>query len=376
MTATAHAYFSASKAPRWMRCPGSLSFDDAPVTSHAALEGKAAHELAAWCLETGLDASEWPHAGIAIDDTDIAVGDEMVAAVATYVRMCRKHAAGALGFGVEQRVDYSDAIGQPDSFGTADFLAINGSELVVADFKYGDETPIKAEDNEQLQLYALGALNLYGLVHAIDRIRLIISQPRLRHKSEWCTTPGALRQFAEIARARAHQALQPDAATAFLNPGETQCRYCPARTSCPALVNDVLATVAGDFDLAALLPKLDMIEDWCDAVRERARRTILEGGTIAGFKLVPGRRSVRAWSSASEAEAVLRSMRLRQEEMYDLSLISPPAAERLLKDSPKRWARLVPLISQREGLPVVVRDDALSVDKPAVVAEPAEAAWI
>ncbi len=371
MTHTEHAVFSASKAPRWMRCPGSLSLAGAPVTSPAALEGKAAHHLAAWCLETGLDAKEWPHTAIAVDGADIAVGDEMAAAVMTYVRICCKWTEGALGFRVEQRVDYSDAIGQPDSFGTADFLAIKGSELIVVDFKYGEDAAIAAENNEQLQLYALGALETYGLVHSIDSVRLIISQPRLRHRDEWRTTPGALRQFAEIARARAHQALQPDAGTTFLNPGETQCRYCPAKALCPALVTDVLTTVAGDFDLAALLPKLDMIEDWCDAVRDRARRTLQEGGTIPGFKLAPGRRSVRAWSSASEAEAVLKSMRLRQEEMYDLSLISPPAAERLLKESPKRWARLTPLITQREGLPVVVRDDT-----PPVVAEPAEAAWI
>lgn len=362
MTATAHALFSACSAPRWMRCPGSLATAAIPVTSAAAAEGKAAHRLAAWCLETGLDAAGWPHGSI---------DDDMAAAVMTYVRLCRRIIARASDYGVEKRLDYADAIGQPDSFGTADFIAVSGTELTVADFKYGNDAAIDARDNEQLQLYALGALEAYGLVHGIDTVRLVISQPRLRHKSEWTTTPGALKQFAEIARARAHQALQPDTATAFLNPGETQCRYCPAKALCPALVGDILTTVAGTFELADLLPRLDMIEDWCDAVRDRARRTIQDGGSVPGYRLAPGRRSVRAWSSASEAESVMKSMRLRQEEMYDLSLISPPAAERLLKETPRRWARLTPLITQREGLPVLVRDDATPV-----AAEPAEAAWI
>jgi hypothetical protein len=45
----------------------------------------------------------------------------------------------------------------------------------------------------------------------------------------------------------------------------------------------------------------------------------------------------------------MKSMRIRQEEMYEVKVISPTAAEKVLKDSPKRWARLQQLITQSPG---------------------------
>ena len=56
-------------------------------------------------------------------------------------------------------------------------------------------------------------------------------------------------------------------------------------------------------------------------------------------------------------------MRLKQEEMYDFSIISPTTAEKRLKDSPKRWSRLQPLITQSDGKPSVA---PLSDRRPAI----------
>jgi hypothetical protein len=53
------------------------------------------------------------------------------------------------------------------------------------------------------------------------------------------------------------------------------------------------------------------------------------------------------------AEALLKSFRLRQDEMYELSLISPTTAEKVLKDSPKRWAKAQEHITRSEGKPSV-----------------------
>jgi hypothetical protein len=59
-------------------------------------------------------------------------------------------------------------------------------------------------------------------------------------------------------------------------------------------------------------------------------------------------------------------MRYKQAEMYSFELISPTKAEKLIKaKSPKRWAKVLPLITQSDGKPHI----ALESDKrPAYVA--------
>lgn len=59
---------------------------------------------------------------------------------------------------VEQRVDFSDIVGVPGQFGTADAIIITPNELQVHDLKFGREVKVTAENNKQLQtLCTLGA---------------------------------------------------------------------------------------------------------------------------------------------------------------------------------------------------------------------------
>ena len=109
---------------------------------------------------------------------------------------------------------------------------------------------------------------------------------------------------------------------------------------------------------------VDLVEQWCKAVRAEVESRLLQGQEVPGYKLVQGKRGARAWTSAEEAEAILKSMRLKQDEMYDLKLISPTTAEKVLKESPKRWNRIAPLISQSEGKPSVAPE---SDKRPALV---------
>jgi hypothetical protein len=61
-------------------------------------------------------------------------------------------------------------------------------------------------------------------------------------------------------------------------------------------------------------------------------------------------------------------MRLKQDEMYSFTLISPTAAEKLLaKESPKRWAKLQPLITRSEGSITVA---PVSDNRPAIEVKP------
>ena len=122
--------------------------------------------------------------------------------------------------------------------------------------------------------------------------------------------------------------------------------------------------------LSACMSKVDLIEDWCKAVRAETERRLLAGSDVPGFKLVEGRRGARKWSDEKVAEETLKAMRDKQEQMYDFSLISKTTAEKLAKAEvigPRQWPRLKGLITQSEGKPSVA---PASDKRPPIVVTP------
>lgn len=112
---------------------------------------------------------------------------------------------------------------------------------------------------------------------------------------------------------------------------------------------------ASDERLATLMDAADMIEGFAKAVRaEVERRLLADKFTDARYKLVEGRQGARSWNNESEAEAALKAMRLKVDQMYDFKLISPTTAEKVLKEAnPRKWNKLLPLIGRSDGKPSV-----------------------
>ncbi|MGJ0638236.1 DNA polymerase [Xenorhabdus bovienii] len=78
----------------------------------------------------------------------------------------------------------------------------------------------------------------------------------------------------------------------------------------------------------------------------------------------------RAWGVEADAEAMLKTFKLKQDQMYTKKIISPPQAEKVLKkDSPKKWAKLESLIIRSNGKPTVAPD---SDPRPALDVIPLE----
>lgn len=112
---------------------------------------------------------------------------------------------------------------------------------------------------------------------------------------------------------------------------------------------------ASDERLATLMDAADMIEGFAKAVRAETERRLLAGAfTDARYKLVEGRQGARSWNNEAEAEAELKKMRLKVDQMYDFKLISPTTAEKVLKEAnPRKWNKLQPLIGRSDGKPSV-----------------------
>ena len=111
-----------------------------------------------------------------------------------------------------------------------------------------------------------------------------------------------------------------------------------------------------DVDVEALssaMSKVELVEQWCKGVREEAFRRLKDGIDVPGFKIVTGRMGNRKWSDEAAVEAAFKSYRFKIDQMYDLKLISPTKAEKLLSDNPRRWAKLEKLITRDEGKPSV-----------------------
>ena len=124
----------------------------------------------------------------------------------------------------------------------------------------------------------------------------------------------------------------------------------------PALeVAEAKLVDAEDERLATLMDAADMLEGFAKAVRAEVERRLLKGTfSDARYKLVEGKRGSRAWIVESEVEAMLKSMRLKVDQMYDFKLISPTSAEKLLASAyPRKWTKLQASIHQTNGKPSV-----------------------
>jgi hypothetical protein len=385
-----HARLSPSSAKRWMSCPGSvvMSYGLPDPGSEHAREGTAAHFLAADCLtndchpsahlgrwiSVGDDGAAWSTPGVGYE-----VDVDMAGYVNHYVQEAMAQAKGAALVAVETAVPIDAYTGETGAQGTADLIVIRDEVLQIHDLKYGRGVQVQAEGNEQLMLYALGALELYGMSYDLDHVELWIHQPRVSTTpSRWVCSLEDLMVFAEEVMRAARRVQEATDAFIFGDPGtlfypsEEACRWCRAKHFCPALTEMVHETTGVDFenldekeflnvqglpDLGTKLAAVPLIEEWCKAVRAAVESELLAGNEVSGWKLVEGRRGNRAWINTEEVEALLKEkFRLKTEEMYDLKLISPTTAEKLKNEKvigPRQWLQVEKLITRADGKPSV-----------------------
>ena len=391
-----HARLSPSGADRWMQCLGSVALSEGlpDASSTYANEGTAAHFLASESLAGGHHPSHYMGQTIYVysDGATWAVSDirqadcfpvdlDMVGHVNHYVQAVNHYAEGGTAL-YEQSIPIGNFTGEEGATGTADAVIITpDGELQIHDLKYGQGKVVSAENNRQLMLYALGAVETYGVAYDFDHVRLVIHQPRVfSAPSEWSCGLDTLAIFAKNVEFAADmvRSAPTQGPETFLAASEEACRWCKAKVHqvCPAIDAFVAETVGADFDdldaetviggvealstkeLAQKMAACDLIEGWIKAVRGKVESELFAGVPVPGYKIVQGKRGHRKWADATEAEGVLKTMRLKVEEMYDMKVISPTQVEKIFgpkgsAPSVKRWNKLQAFITQSEGAPSV-----------------------
>ncbi|MBR0574180.1 MULTISPECIES: DUF2800 domain-containing protein [Pasteurellaceae] len=375
---TKHALLSPSGAHRWLNCQGSLLLESQfeNTTSDAAIEGTTAHALAEICLTENKAPADF--LGKILEEGFVEVDKDMVEYISTYIQEIRSAAQGSI-LHIEEKVDISPYLEQKDVFGTVDALIISNDEIQVHDLKYGMGVKVDAKNNEQLQMYALGAYALYQFGFDIKQVRMVIHQVRLNSISEWVISIDDLLKFGEKAKQKAAQVIaiydSGELKKQDFNPQDKTCKFCKAKAHCKALAQHVADLVADDFvnldeeidlssginklatcdnsHIAKLLPQLDLIDGFTKAVRTRATSELLSGNEIPGYKLVAGRKGARKWTDEERVEQELRKL-AKVSDIYTKKLITPTVATKLFKNAPKKIARLQDFIIQAEGSPSVV----------------------
>ena len=179
-----HAYLAASASERWLKCPPSakLCAQEEDRGSPYAQQGTDAHELAAYLTEKALGRnSRDPTEDLTWYDAEMQEAAEGYASfVMEQVAEAKKLCTDPLVC-IEQTLDFSKWV--EHGFGTGDCVIVADDLLHIVDLKYGLGILVSAsgEDgtgNSQLKCYALGALDTFGDLYDIRRVKLSIYQPR------------------------------------------------------------------------------------------------------------------------------------------------------------------------------------------------------
>lgn len=388
VTEKTHAVLSPSGYARWSACPGSVELERPfPNTSSKyARYGTAAHELADICLTAREDAEVHVGRTFTVEGEDIVVDMAMADLVNTYISYVETFLDPSAGDILlpEQQVPLTHMTGEKGAEGTSDVIGfrkrVDGLwTMVIVDLKTGSGVPVFAKDNGQLRMYAGGALAKFGALYDIADVQMVIVQPPLNIVDDETLTVDELRAFMEQVSIAAGRT---QIGNAELVPGEKQCRFCRAKSTCPALRDEVISTVTmssadafrnldSDIDempktlaaeikvadngdlLAAQMRSLRLVEAWIDSVRAEVERRLFDGQPVPGFKIVAGKKGNRTWADESAALAMLKKTPMKIDEYAPRKVASVTVVEKLLKRDERRWAKFASLITQADGKPSV-----------------------
>ena len=350
-----HALLSASSAHRWLACPPSAVAAELypEQDTDYTREGTFAHEVAEW-VASGKSKTEPMTQG-----QNDGITPEMIDNAQAYRDYIHEQIKGA-GATVllEQRVDFSPWV--PEGFGTCDCIIIQGETMTIIDYKYGVGVPVSAVDNPQMKLYALGALNDYGIAFDVKTIEMHIFQPRIDNISTDAITVADLLTWAE-------KTVKPTAEKAIKGKGTHKpgdhCKFCPHAGKCRALTKvcteyvethgaRVGVETLAPFEVAKILEMEPLIALWLKRVKTQALTDLLDGINIPGYKVVEGKQGNRKWTDELQVAGALSAAGYNMEDYTETKVLSPAAMDKAL--GKKKVAELLlDYIDRAPGAPTI-----------------------
>lgn len=350
----AHALLSASSAARWLACPPSAVAAEAYPNEGTdyTREGTLAHEVAEHVTRQAISNSptrtigpDWPQ-----EMVDCALGYR------DYIQEQTKSSTAVVL--LEQRVDFSPWV--PDGFGTADCIIIQGNEMDVIDYKFGKGVAVSAEDNPQMKLYGLGALNEFGFAYDVEKVRLHIYQPRINNVSVFELTADELQTWGEKTVAPIAQKAAKGKGT--YKAGE-HCRFCPHAGKCRALTKTCTEYVEthglkapvkklAPWEVAEILAMEPVIKLWLKNVSAQALTSMLNGEEIPGYKVVEGKEGNRKWTDELKIANTLKQAGYSTEDVTETKLLSPAQMDKAIGKQ-KVAELLTDFISRAPGAPTI-----------------------
>lgn len=353
----AHALLSASSAHRWLACPPSAVAAEAYPAQDTEFtrEGTLAHEVAEW-VASGR-AKKGPPLDKGVDDGVTIEMLECARGYADYIQEQIKSPDAIVL--LEQRVDFSPWV--PEGFGTCDCIIIQDDVLTIIDYKYGQGVPVSAVDNPQMKLYALGALNDYGIAYDVSRVEMHIYQPRINNVSDSSLMVEDLLEWAE-------KTVKPTAAKAIKGKGQYSagawCKFCPHAGRCRQLTKicteyvethgmGAAVPVLAPHEVAEVLTMEPLVTLWLKRVKAQALTDLMDGKEVPGWKVVEGKLGNRKWTDEQAVFKALAEARYEFEDITETKLLSPAAMDKAI--GKKKVAELLDgLIDRSPGAPTVV----------------------
>lgn len=369
-----HAILSPSSAKRWINCtPSALLAEAAGSKSSVyAEEGTLAHEIAEYALDYYIRGLYDP-----IVDEELPVNDEHLknplfnTDMANYIReYCdfvigedyeMQKADGLSEMFLERKVDITDYA--PDSFGSVDVTLVSDKTIHIIDLKYGAGVKVTADHNEQMMLYALGALKA-AASKDITNIRMTIAQVRLDHYDTFEMSKGELLDWAE-------KVLKPAAKAAIQGKGKqvigSWCGFCPVKAQCRAQRDAILADfdekpeplLLSDEEIVDLIAKIDTYKSWIESVNKYVYDRAIQGHKWEGYKLVAGRSSRVITDEAKVRQELLNEF--LEDEVLNIKLKGIGDLEKLLGKKVFS-ARFADVVQSRPGAPKLVPESAKGVE--------------
>jgi hypothetical protein len=367
-----HALLSASGAYRWLNCTPSARLEEKldDTSSVYAQEGTLAHELAE--LQLIYELKEITKRTYNTRVKKIRAHElftkDMPDHVEKYTDFVMEKYAEAIGHTkdalifLEQKLDFSTYV--PKGFGTGDCIIIADGTLEIIDLKYGKGVEVSAENNPQMRLYALGALEEYGYIYDISTIKMTIAQPRLDNFSTE-EIPVTKLVFWGMTTVKEAGLL------AFKGDGELKagdwCKFCKVKATCKERAYTLLAVgekhnrqnpnLLNIEEIAEILKQADDIQSWAKDVQDHALKEARDNGVkFPGWKLVEGR-SNRKYKDPDKVAKVLIKNGYEENKIYKPKEVLGITALQKEIGKKKFTTLLKDLIIKPQGKPTLALED-------------------